>query len=139
METDGHHYIKSEDFIRKFLRLHQNEDYVPKSVKLLSGIVDTTRDGLISFPEFMAFEGLLTVPDALYFIAFRIFDVNGNRFMNYDEFVEIISYTTLQQQIPFDLESPFCQLYFGKERTRVVKYQEFCQFLHVRKFSTKRS
>ncbi|CAL8113028.1 unnamed protein product [Orchesella dallaii] len=130
VEADGLHYITSEDFIRKFLGLHQNEDYDPKSVKLLAGIVDTSKDGHISFPEFMALEGILTFPDALYFIAFRLFDVNGNRLVSFDEFAEIISFTTLQQQIPFDLESPFSQLYFGKDRSRVIKYSEFSQFLH---------
>jgi len=48
------------------------------SVRLVAGIVDTSKDGLISLPEFQAFEGLLCVPDALYKIAFQLFDINGN-------------------------------------------------------------
>lgn len=137
MQIDGHHYITSEDFVRKFLGLHQNQDYEPRSVKILAGIVDTSKDGLISFPEFLAFEGLLTHSSALYFIAFRLFDMNGNRLVSFDEFTQIISYTTLQQKIPFDLNSPFSQLYFGKDRSRVISYQEFSQFLHVCSYYTK--
>ena len=49
-----------------------------ESVKLLAGIADTTKDGLISFSEFQAFEGLLCAPDALYKTAFQLFDTNGN-------------------------------------------------------------
>ena len=99
--------------------------------------MDTSKDGLISFPEFMAFEGLLTVPDALYFIAFRLFDTNGNRLVTYDEFAEIISQTTPQKKIPLDLNSPFSQLYFGKDRSRAIRYAEFSQFLHVNQHKRK--
>ena len=86
---------------------------------------------LISFNEFQAFEGRLTIPDALYRTAFQLFDTNGNGSVSYDEFKEIISKTTLHQQIPFPLDaSDFVKLYFGKERERSVSYVEFSQFLH---------
>ena len=39
--------------------------------------------------------------------------------------------TTLNQQIPFDLDGEFVRLYFGKEKQRHVSYSEFSQFLHV--------
>lgn len=58
--------MSSEDFIRKFLGLYNTEDYAPDSLKILVGIIDTSKDGLISFKEFQAFEALLCVPDALY-------------------------------------------------------------------------
>jgi solute carrier family 25 aspartate/glutamate transporter 12/13 len=58
--------MSSEDFIRKFLGLYNTPDYAPESVKILAGMIDTSKDGLISFKEFQAFETLLCVPDALY-------------------------------------------------------------------------
>ncbi len=58
--------MSSEDFIRKFLGLYNTVDYAPDSLKILVGIIDTSKDGLISFQEFQAFEALLCVPDALY-------------------------------------------------------------------------
>jgi len=121
-----------DDFIRKYLKLLTAENYHPGSLKLLGGIIDTSKDGLISFPEFQAFEGLLCIPDALYFTAFRLFDTSGNGFVSFDEFEEIISQTTLQQQIPFDLNGKFVRLYFGKKKDRVVSYGEFSQFLYVK-------
>ncbi|ODM96828.1 Calcium-binding mitochondrial carrier protein Aralar1, partial [Orchesella cincta] len=128
--SEGQWFIKSEDFIRKFLGLHSSDNYHPGSVQLLAGIIDTSKDGLISFPEFQAFEGLLCVPDALYYTAFQLFDTNGNGIVSYDEFKEIILQTTLQQKIPFDLDGDFAGLYFGEKKNRVVTYSEFCQFLH---------
>lgn len=38
--------------------------------------------------------------------------------------------TELHKRIPFNLNSPFVELYFGKDKKRVVSYNEFSQFLH---------
>lgn len=51
----------------------------------MAGIVDTSKDGFISFPEFQAFEGLLCTPDALYKTAFQLFDTKGNGTVTYGE------------------------------------------------------
>ncbi|KAI8423984.1 hypothetical protein MSG28_002643 [Choristoneura fumiferana] len=91
VEKNGERFITSEDF---------------ESVELIAGIVDMDKNGLISFPEFQAFEGLLCVPDALYKTAFQLFDTNGNGL------------------------STFVRLYFGKDKKRLVTYPEFSQFLH---------
>jgi len=58
--------MTSEDFVQKFLGLYKTPDYHPGSLKILAGMIDTSKDGLISFTEFQAFEALLCVPDALY-------------------------------------------------------------------------
>lgn len=83
-------------------------------MNLMGSIADTSKDGLISFAEFQAFEGLLCTPDALYKTAFQLFDTNGNGTVNYNEFCEIIKKTELHQKIPFDFGSSFVQRYFGK-------------------------
>ena len=56
-----------------------------ESVRLLAGIADTSKDGLISFSEFQAFEGLLCTPDALYKTAFQLFDRQGNGTVSYSK------------------------------------------------------
>lgn len=38
--------------------------------------------------------------------------------------------TELHKRIPFNMNSPFVQLYFGKDKKRLVSYNEFSQFLH---------
>lgn len=49
----------------------------------MAGIADTSKDGLISFAEFQAFEGLLCTPDALYKTAFQLFDRKGDGTVSY--------------------------------------------------------
>lgn len=38
--------------------------------------------------------------------------------------------TELHQKMPFDMESNFIKLYFGKDKKRLISYAEFSQFLH---------
>ena len=33
-------------------------------------------------------------------------------------------------KVPFKLDGPFTELYFGRERQRAISYSEFSQFLH---------
>lgn len=58
-------------------------EFNEESVRLIAGIVDMDKDGLISFEEFRSFEGLLCVPDALYKTAFQLFDTNGNGMVSF--------------------------------------------------------
>ncbi|XP_050343663.1 calcium-binding mitochondrial carrier protein Aralar1 isoform X2 [Nymphalis io] len=130
VEKNGEKHITSEDFVRKFLGLFGEDDYNKESVKLIAGIVDMDKDGYISFSEFQAFEGLLCVPDALYKTAFQLFDTNGNGLVAFDEFAEVMRKTVLHKKLPFNMESTFVRLYFGKDKKRLVTYPEFSQFLH---------
>ncbi|XP_063227587.1 calcium-binding mitochondrial carrier protein Aralar1 isoform X3 [Bacillus rossius redtenbacheri] len=129
-EVNGEKFMNASDFVQRYLGLFTDSDFNPDSVKLLAGIVDTSKDGLISFPEFQAFEGLLCVPDALYKTAFQLFDTNGNGMVAFDEFVEVMRKTALLQKIPFNMDSGFVQLYFGRDKKRLINYSEFSQFLH---------
>uniref|UniRef100_A0A8C5FQV5 Calcium uptake protein 1, mitochondrial n=1 Tax=Gadus morhua TaxID=8049 RepID=A0A8C5FQV5_GADMO len=65
------------DFVQNYLSLHTRPQYNPRTVSLLAGVADTTKDGLISFQEFQAFESVLCSPDALYLVAFQLFDKTG--------------------------------------------------------------
>ncbi|KAL1505732.1 hypothetical protein ABEB36_005228 [Hypothenemus hampei] len=130
IEKNGEKFMTSDDFVVKYLGLLNEKDYNADTARLLAGIVDTSKDGLISYPEFQAFEGLLCFPDALYKTAFQLFDTNGNGMITFHEFVEVMKKTELHQRIPFNMDSPFIQLYFGKNKQRLVTYNEFSQFLH---------
>lgn len=48
-----------------------------------------------------------------------------------DEFVEVMRKTVLHQKMPFNMDSIFIKLYFGKDKKRLISYAEFSQFLHV--------
>ena len=86
MEKEGTRFMTSDDFIRRYLGIFTSDDRNKESVSLLAGIVDPRKDGLISFSEFQAFEGLLCLPDALYKTAFQLFDINGNGMITFGEF-----------------------------------------------------
>ncbi|XP_055327973.1 calcium-binding mitochondrial carrier protein Aralar1-like isoform X2 [Paramacrobiotus metropolitanus] len=88
-------------------------------------------DGFISFAEFQAFEAVLCLPDALYMTAFSLFDTNGSGFITLDEFERVIRLTTLQRHVPFDFAGDFVTLNFGKDKKRLVSYEEFTEILHA--------
>lgn len=75
--------MSSDDFIRRYLGLFDGTNFNAETVRLLANIVDTSKDGLISYPEFQAFEGTLCYPDALYKTAFYLFDIKGNGLVSY--------------------------------------------------------
>ncbi|KAH8307977.1 hypothetical protein KR059_003763, partial [Drosophila kikkawai] len=130
LQKNGEHYMTSEDFVRKFLGLFTESAFNDESVRLLAGIADTSKDGLISFSEFQAFEGLLCKPDALYRTAFQLFDRKGNGTVSFADFSEVVQKTELHSKIPFSLDGPFIKRYFGDKKQRLINYAEFTQLLH---------
>ena len=130
LTEDGVKYMTNEDFVIRYLGLLPEVNYNRGSLQLLCGVLDTSKDGRISFAEFQAFEGNLCVPDALYKTAFQLFDTTGNGMVSFEEFKGIITKTTLHKKVPFNMDCDFIKLYFGKNKTRSITYSEFCQFLH---------
>uniref|UniRef100_A0A8C2USF5 Solute carrier family 25 member 13 n=1 Tax=Chinchilla lanigera TaxID=34839 RepID=A0A8C2USF5_CHILA len=84
---------------------------------------------LISFQEFVAFESVLCAPDALFMVAFQLFDKAGKGEVTFEDVKQVFEQTTIHQHIPFNWDSEFVQLHFGKERKRHLTYSEFTQFL----------
>ncbi|KAL3210654.1 hypothetical protein MRX96_036938, partial [Rhipicephalus microplus] len=123
-------YIRRADSDRLREVFDKYASYNQQAVNMLGSILDTSKDGLISFMEFQAFEGVLCQPDALYKAAFQMFDTNGSGSITHDEFEDIIKKTTLYGKIPFDFKSDFMTLHFGADHARTVSYAEFSQLLH---------
>ena len=48
-----------------------------------------------------------------------------------DEFENVLRHTELFAHYPFDFDSNFIRMQFGKDRSRPVNYTEFTQLLHV--------
>eukprot|EP00092_Neocalanus_flemingeri_P036323 GFUD01039545.1.p1 GENE.GFUD01039545.1~~GFUD01039545.1.p1 ORF type:complete len:696 (+),score=160.55 GFUD01039545.1:64-2151(+) len=130
LEIEGVKFMTKEDFVIKYLELLPVANFNKESLHLLCGVLDQSKEGRISFAEFQAFEGNLCAPDALYKTAFQLFDTDGNGTVSFDEFLGILSKTTLHQKIPFNYECDFIKLYFGKDKDRKITYSEFSQFLH---------
>lgn len=42
---DGEHYMTPRDFVQRYLGLHSQPQHNPKTVELIAGVADTTKDG----------------------------------------------------------------------------------------------
>ncbi|XP_032045665.1 calcium-binding mitochondrial carrier protein Aralar1 isoform X1 [Aythya fuligula] len=129
VEKDGEHYMTPEDFVQKYLGLYTDPRYNPKTVQLLAGVADQTKDGLISYQEFLAFESVLCTPDAIFIVAFQLFDKTGNGEVTFANVKEIFEQSTIHLQIPFNWDCEFIRLHFGHNRKKHLNYSEFTQFL----------
>uniref|UniRef100_A0AAZ3R6K3 EF-hand domain-containing protein n=1 Tax=Oncorhynchus tshawytscha TaxID=74940 RepID=A0AAZ3R6K3_ONCTS len=129
IQKNDEHYMSPEDFVTRFLHAHTDIRLSDEATSLLAGVVDQKKDGLISFQEFVAFESVLCAPDALYMVAFLLFDKTGKGAATYEDVKQVFSQTTNHQHIPFNWDSEFMRLHFGMERTKHLSYGEFTQFL----------
>ncbi|NXW02077.1 CMC1 protein, partial [Fregetta grallaria] len=132
VEKDGEHYMTPEDFVQKYLGLYTDLRYNPKTVQLLAGVADQTKDGLISYQEFLAFESVLCTPDAIFIVAFQLFDKSGNGEVTFANVKEIFEQTIIHLQIPFNWDCEFIRLHFGHNKKKHLNYSEFTQFLQIR-------
>lgn len=42
---EGEHYMTPRDFVQRYLGLHIQPQHNPKTVELIAGVADTTKDG----------------------------------------------------------------------------------------------
>ncbi|KAK5911390.1 hypothetical protein CgunFtcFv8_005569 [Champsocephalus gunnari] len=122
-------FMSPQDFVSRFLHAHTDIRLSDEAAKLLAGVVDQKKDGLISFQEFVAFESVLCAPDSLYMVAFLLFDKAGSGMTSFEDVKEVFSQTTIHQHIPFNWDCDFIRMHFGSERVKRLSYGEFTQFL----------
>ncbi|XP_010787347.1 calcium-binding mitochondrial carrier protein Aralar2-like [Notothenia coriiceps] len=122
-------FMSPQDFVSRFLHAHTDIRLLDEAAKLLAGVVDQKKDGLISFQEFVAFESVLCAPDSLYMVAFLLFDKAGSGMTSFEDVKEVFSQTTIHQHIPFNWDCDFIRMHFGSERAKRLSYGEFTQFL----------
>uniref|UniRef100_A0A4W4GSY8 EF-hand domain-containing protein n=1 Tax=Electrophorus electricus TaxID=8005 RepID=A0A4W4GSY8_ELEEL len=118
-----------QGFVQNFLGLHTQPNHNPQTVQLIAGVADTTKDGLISYQEFLAFESVLCLPDALFIVAFQLFDKTGTGDVSFENVRDIFSQTTVHHHIPFNWDCEFIHLHFGQDLKKHLNYLEFTQFL----------
>uniref|UniRef100_A0A8C3FD87 Solute carrier family 25 member 12 n=1 Tax=Chrysemys picta bellii TaxID=8478 RepID=A0A8C3FD87_CHRPI len=129
VEKDGEHYMTPGDFVQRYLGLYTDPNYNPETLQLLAGVADQTKDGLISYQEFLAFESVLCTPDAMFIVAFQLFDKSGNGEVTFENVKEIFGQTIIHHHIPFNWDCEFIRLHFGHNRKKNLTYSEFTQFL----------
>uniref|UniRef100_A0A4W4GT63 EF-hand domain-containing protein n=1 Tax=Electrophorus electricus TaxID=8005 RepID=A0A4W4GT63_ELEEL len=129
VDKSGEHYMTPQGFVQNFLGLHTQPNHNPQTVQLIAGVADTTKDGLISYQEFLAFESVLCLPDALFIVAFQLFDKTGTGDVSFENVRDIFSQTTVHHHIPFNWDCEFIHLHFGQDLKKHLNYLEFTQFL----------
>uniref|UniRef100_A0A8D3ASG5 Solute carrier family 25 member 13 n=1 Tax=Scophthalmus maximus TaxID=52904 RepID=A0A8D3ASG5_SCOMX len=68
------HFMSPRDFVSRLPRTHTDIRLSDDATKLLAGVVDQKKDGLISFQDFVAFESVLCTLDSLFMVAFLLCD-----------------------------------------------------------------
>ncbi|GLD57849.1 calcium-binding mitochondrial carrier protein Aralar2 isoform X2, partial [Lates japonicus] len=129
VKKNDEHFMSPQDFVSRFLHAHTDIRLSDEATKLLAGVVDQKKDGLISFQEFVAFESVLCAPDSLFMVAFLLFDKAGNGVTSFEDVKQVFSQTTIHQHIPFNWDCEFIRLHFGMQRDKQLSYGEFTQFL----------
>ncbi|ETW09997.1 hypothetical protein, variant 1 [Aphanomyces invadans] len=97
-------------------------------------LVDTDGDGLISYPEYMFFMTLLSIPERQFELAFKMFDDDGNGVIDHREFKEIMDLMRLrtpagrQDRRLKDNSTPAFKNLFGEWERDPLTFEKFRAF-----------
>uniref|UniRef100_A0A7N0RG71 EF-hand domain-containing protein n=1 Tax=Kalanchoe fedtschenkoi TaxID=63787 RepID=A0A7N0RG71_KALFE len=109
-------------------------------------LFDTDSDGLISFPEYIFFVTLLSIPETSFSIAFKMFDLDNNGEIDLEEFKKVMSLMRSQNRQgsqhrdgirklslninhdPVD-NGGIVEYFFGKDGSQCLQHSKFVQFL----------
>ncbi|GAM25591.1 hypothetical protein SAMD00019534_087660 [Acytostelium subglobosum LB1] len=132
---NGEKYMTADDFLNA-LTTPESEgrgDQLLKATldadkfKVLFQMADIDHTGHISLEEYCMFDELMSKPEAEYFLAFKLFDRDGNGFISKNDFQNVVS-ASLDPAIPFDFNCELVNLYFGNGKSE-LNYSQFTQLL----------
>ncbi|XP_077222279.1 calcium uptake protein, mitochondrial-like [Tasmannia lanceolata] len=107
-------------------------------------LFDTNNDGIISFPEYIFFVTLLSIPEASFSVAFKMFDLDNNGAIEREEFKKVMalmrSYNrqgaSHKDGLRFGLKvgrsvenGGLVEQFFGKDGNERLKHEKFVKFL----------
>jgi len=110
IKKDGESYMRTIDFIFSLLPYFPNvsenspvrtrevikeriKQKCPSSLEFFR-MVDTNGDGLISYQEYIFFLMLLSTPESQFHAAFRMFDEDGNNYLDFEEFQRMLDFVS---------------------------------------------
>ncbi|GAP84111.1 putative calcium-binding mitochondrial carrier protein aralar1 protein [Rosellinia necatrix] len=97
---------------------------------ILFRVADRSGSGQVTLGDWAAFLNLLNKSDAEYEIAFRLFDVDRNGTVKYEDFRKLYELNKGPGSIPFDWDCEWAKLYIGdKTKRHNLTYPEFSQML----------
>ncbi|CAL9028173.1 unnamed protein product [Prunus brigantina] len=99
-------------------------------------LFDTDGDGLISFPEFIFFVTLLSIPEASFTVAFKMFDLDNSGDIDREEFNKVMALMRSQSKQNKDghrlkvsvEDGGLLEHFFGKDGKRSLKHETFVKF-----------
>ncbi|XP_054806118.1 calcium uptake protein, mitochondrial-like [Prosopis cineraria] len=95
-------------------------------------LFDTNNDGLISFPEYIFFVTLLSIPESGFQVAFKMFDLDNNGHIDKQEFNKVMALMRSQHRqgdVTGVEDGGLLQYFFGKEGKDCLNIEKFGQFL----------
>ncbi|MQM15644.1 hypothetical protein Taro_048594 [Colocasia esculenta] len=107
-------------------------------------LFDTNNDGLISFPEYIFFVTLLSIPESSFAVAFKMFDVDNNGEIEKVEFKKVMTLMRSYNRqgachkdgLRFGLKTGksvedggIVEYFFGKDGTECLQHDKFVEFL----------
>ncbi|XP_058757938.1 calcium uptake protein, mitochondrial-like [Vicia villosa] len=105
-------------------------------------LFDTNNDGLISFPEYIFFVTLLSIPESSFSVAFKMFDIDNNGEIDREEFKKVMTLMRSQNRqganhrdgrrlgVKISVENGgLLEHFFGKDGMNCLQHDKFVQFL----------
>ncbi|KAL9688536.1 hypothetical protein QQ045_032958 [Rhodiola kirilowii] len=109
-------------------------------------LFDTDNDGLISFPEYIFFVTLLSIPETSFSIAFKMFDLDNNGEIDLEEFKKVMALMRSQnrqgsqhrdgiRKLGLNINhnsvdnGGLVEYFFGKDGSQCLQHNKFVQFL----------
>jgi len=132
-DEDGKLYLTKQDFLNCISPDLESLDVNKKKFEALFDLIfdpkGANKTGLMTFEDFVNFNEMLRKPDAEYEIAFKIVDVDRTGTITREEFKRVISANLDEDCPPFNWDSDWVQLFFGKKGEGQLSYEEFTQML----------
>ncbi|KAL0490456.1 calcium uptake protein 1, mitochondrial [Acrasis kona] len=147
IEEGGEKFLSSEAFVRSLLMpkpdtpawvAYPRKDgelvvdkkmFEDKDLQVMFSFADVNADRKISFPEYDLFITLLSLNPHQFSLAFRMFDADGNGFIDANEFKNVLQ-ANKKHQGPVDSNNSIMQYFFGPNQDRKVSFSDFIRFVN---------
>ncbi|KAI1827919.1 mitochondrial carrier domain-containing protein [Xylaria intraflava] len=130
-EKTGELVMGPEEFIKVIAPADEDYSKIHRDqYGILFRVADRSGSGRVNLGDWAAFLNLLNKSDAEYEIAFRLFDIDRNGAVKYEDFRSLYELNKGEGSIPFDWDCEWAKLYIGdKSKRQNLTYPEFSQML----------